>query len=258
MKKLLLIIGLAGTAACSQTGSAEGPSNAAIAPPPAATSGAAATTAAATPAGAPASAPAAPTSLAARPAATSAAPATTDPTPAYREVTIPAGTTLPLTLRTSVGSDTSNVEDQVRATLRAPVRVNGVQALPEGTALIGHVTDAARSARVKGRARIAFRFTRLDAPGDGGQVNVRTSSVARTAEGTKKRDAATIGGGAVGGAIVGGIIGGGDGAAKGAAIGGAGGTGVVLATRGKEVRLAAGAPVSVRLTESVTVRVRNR
>ncbi len=55
---------------------------------------------------------------------------------------------------------------------------------------------------------------------------------------TKKQDAAKIGGGAAGGAVIGAILGGGGGAAKGAAIGGAGGTGVVLATRGKEVQRA--------------------
>ena len=177
-----------------------------------------------------------------------------DPLPRYREVTIPAGTTLPLTLRTSVSSETSNVEDAVRATLRRGVTIDGVQALPAGTAVIGHVTSAERSARVKGRATVAFRFTRVDLPGEG-TTNIRTGTVARTAPGTKKKDAATIGGGAVGGAIVGGILGGGDGAAKGAAIGGAAGTGAVLATRGKEVRLAAGTPISVKLTAPLTVRV---
>ena len=50
-------------------------------------------------------------------------------------------------------------------------------------------------------------------------------------------------------------MGGGDGAAKGAAIGGAGGTGVVLATRGKEVRLGAGTPLSIKLSQALTVRV---
>ena len=160
--------------------------------------------------------------------------------------------------RTSVGSATSNVEDQVRATLRSAVRADGVQALPEGTAVIGHITDAQRSAKVKGRATVAFRFTRIDLPGEGGMTNIRTGTVTRTAEGTKKQDAAKIGGGAVGGAIIGGIIGGGDGAAKGAAIGGAGGTGVVLATRGKEVALAAGTPLSVKLTQPLTLRVRLR
>jgi hypothetical protein len=191
-------------------------------------------------------------------AETSAAPATNvaeaDPLPRYREVTIPAGTVLPLTLRTSVGSDTSHVEDAVRATLRRGVTIGGVEALPAGTAVIGHVTSAERSARVKGRATVAFRFTRVDVPGEG-NANIRTGTVARTAPGTKKKDAATIGGGAVGGAIVGGILGGGDGAAKGAAVGGAAGTGAVLATRGKEVRLAAGTPISVKLTAPLTVRV---
>jgi hypothetical protein len=175
--------------------------------------------------------------------------------PEWREVTIPSGTILKVNLNTAVGSDTSKVEDPVRGTLRSPVTIRGVTALAAGTALSGHVIDAARSGRVKGRARIAFRFTRIDPPGPDSSEAIRTASVSRTAEGTKKRDAATIGGGAVGGAIVGGIVGGGDGAAKGAAIGGGAGTGVVLATRGKEVRIAAGTPVSVRLTQALTVRV---
>ena len=176
----------------------------------------------------------------------------------WREITIPAGTILKVNLNTAVGSDTSRIEDPVRGTLRSPVTIGGTTALPSGTAISGHVTDAARSARVKGRARIALRFTRIDPPGPDDSMAIRTATVSRIAPGTKKKDAAKIGAGAVGGAIVGGIVGGGDGAAKGAAIGGAGGTGVVLATRGKEVRLGAGTPLLVRLTQAVTVRVPNR
>jgi hypothetical protein len=185
---------------------------------------------------------------------TAAAPAEDDAD--SRDVTIPAGTMLPLTLRSPVASDTSSVEDPVRATLRRPITIGGTQVLPAGTVVTGHVTDAARSARVKGRGRVAFRFNRIDLPGDGGQMPIRTGTVTRIAPGTKKQDAAKIGVGAAGGAIVGGIVGGGDGAAKGAAVGGGAGTAVVLATRGKEVRLGAGAPVSVRLTAPLTVRVR--
>lgn len=173
----------------------------------------------------------------------------------YREVTLPAGTVLPLELRSSVGSDSSSVEDQVRATLRRSVRVQGVEALPAGTAVVGHVTAAERAARVKGRARVAFRFTQVDLPGSGGRQTIRTHVVSRQAAATKKQDAAKIGAGAAGGAIVGGILGGGDGAAKGAAIGGAAGTGVVLSTRGKEVRLGPGADVSVRLAAPLTGRI---
>ena len=176
-------------------------------------------------------------------------------TPEYREVTIPAGTVLAVDLQTAVGSDTSRVEDAVRGTLRRAVTIEGVQALPAGTAVLGHVTAAERSARVKGRARVAMRFTRVDPPGDGERLTIQSAAIAREAEATKKQDAAKIGGGAAGGAIIGGLLGGGDGAAKGAAIGGAAGTGVVLSTRGKEVRLGPGTDLSVRLTAPVTVRV---
>jgi len=181
-----------------------------------------------------------------------------DPSPRvseYREVTIPAGTLLPLELKTSVSSDTSDVEDAVRATLTRAITVGGIRALAAGTSVSGHVSDVKRSAKVKGRARIAFRFTRIDPPGPDGSATIRTGTVAREAPGTKKKDATKIGGGAVGGAIIGGILGGGGGAAKGAVIGGAGGTGVVLATRGKEVRLPAGTPISVRLTAPLTLRI---
>jgi hypothetical protein len=174
--------------------------------------------------------------------------------PEYREVTLPAGTTLPLELKTAVASDTSNVEDAVHAELRSPVSVGGRQVLPAGTEFTGSVTQAERSGRVKGRARIAFRFNSLSLAGD--RYDISTAPVARVAEATKAKDATKIGVGAGAGAAIGALLGGGDGAAKGAAIGGAGGTGVVLATRGKEVRLGAGADVNTRLTAPVTIRVR--
>ena len=174
--------------------------------------------------------------------------------PTYREVTLPAGTTLPLELKTAVASDTSQVEDSVRASLRRAITIDGTQVLPAGTEVVGAVTQAQRSGRVKGRAQVAFRFTSLNHSGD--RYDIRTESIARMAEATKGEDATKIGVGAAAGAAVGAILGGGDGAAKGAAIGGAGGTGVVLATRGKEVRLGAGTDVNTKLTAPLTVRVK--
>jgi hypothetical protein len=174
--------------------------------------------------------------------------------PTYREITLPAGTTLSLDLKTAIGSVTSQVEDSVRATLRRAIAVQGTQVLPAGTEVLGSVTQADRSARVKGRARVAFRFTSLQH--DGERYDIRTESIARVAEATKGQDAKKIAIGAGAGAALGAILGGGDGAAKGAAIGGAGGTGVVLATRGKEVRLGPGADVNTKLTAPLTVRVK--
>lgn len=172
----------------------------------------------------------------------------------YKEVTLPAGTTLRLDLKSSVSSDSSRVEDPVRATLRQPVRVDGAEVLPTGTELVGTVTGAERSGRVKGRASISYRFDALQH--DGERYAIRTSPLTHVAEATKGEDATKIAIGAGAGAAVGAILGGGSGAAKGAAIGGAGGTGMVLATRGKEVRLGPGADVTTRLTAPLTVRVK--
>ena len=100
---------------------------------------------------------------------------------------------------------------------------------------------------------IAFRFTSLRT-GDT-NYDIEAASLSRLAPATKGEDATKIGIGAGAGAVIGGILGGTDGAAKGAAIGGGAGTGVVLATKGQEVRLGPGANVTTRLTAPVTVRV---
>jgi hypothetical protein len=170
-----------------------------------------------------------------------------------RRVSVPAGSTLPIVLDSYVASDTSRVEDTVRAKTRRAVVLRDGVAIPAGSTLIGHVTSVQRSGRVKGRARISFRFDRLVLAGSGERVNITTSTVARQAPGMKARDARTIGLPAAGGAVIGAIAGGKKGAAIGAAAGGGAGTAVVLSTRGREVRLGRGAVASVRLLHPVTV-----
>ena len=174
--------------------------------------------------------------------------------PTYREVTIPSGTSLRLELKSAVSSDASQVEDTVRASLRQAVAVDGKPVLPTGTELVGTVTDVARSGRVKGRARVAYRFSSLRH--DSERYDIATAPISHQARATKGKDATKIGIGAGVGAAVGGLLGGGGGAVKGAAIGGAAGTGAVLATRGEEVRLGPGADVNTRLTAPLTVRVK--
>ena len=176
------------------------------------------------------------------------------PRPVYRDVTIPAGTTLPLSLTSAVASDTSAIEDTVTAELTRTNTIDGWDVLPAGARLEGHVTGVEGSGRVKGRAMIAFRFTSLTTGGD--QYDIQASPLSHLAPATKGEDATKIGIGAGAGAIIGGIVGGKDGAAKGAAVGGGAGTGVVLATKGQEMRLAPGADVSTPLTAPLTVRIR--
>ncbi|MBI2188085.1 MAG: hypothetical protein HYU37_13360 [Acidobacteria bacterium] len=164
---------------------------------------------------------------------------------------MPAGTALPLDLITPVSSATAEVETPVRARLRQAVVVDGYTAIPAGAVLHGEVIDVERAGRVRGRSRLAMRFTEVELAS--GREDLRTNPISFEGEATKGEDATKIGAGAVGGAIVGGIIGGGEGAAKGAAIGGAAGTGVVLATRGRQVTLGAGANLAASLATPFTV-----
>ena len=183
-----------------------------------------------------------------------AQPAAAPAGPVYRDVTIPAGTTLPLTLTSTVASDTSAVEDAVTAELTRAISIDGRDVLPAGARLAGNVTQVDDSGRVKGRAMIAFRFTSLRTGDE--QYDVQAAPLSHLAPATKGEDAVKIGVGAGAGAVVGGLLGGKGGAAKGAAIGGGAGTGVVLATKGKEVRLGPGADATTQLTAPLTVRVR--
>ena len=171
------------------------------------------------------------------------------PAPAFREVTIPAGTSLSVTLLTEVASNTSKVEDPVKGSIAKAVTISGVTALPVGTQMLGSVTEAAESGRVKGKATVAFRFDRLVINGE--TVRVQTAKVQGTASDTKS-DVKKGGLGAGAGAIVGGVIGGGKGAAIGAV---AGGAGTVLTTKGSEVEIPSGTVVNVLVQDPITVRV---
>jgi len=182
--------------------------------------------------------------------------ATTYAGPSTRDVTVtlPRGTVLPVTLDTPIGSDISRVEQPVHGHLRRAVVRNGVEVLPAGTPVNGYVTSAQRPGRIKGRGYVAVRFTDVNVPHEGHE-RINTSTIGRMAPATKGKDAVEILAPAAGGAVVGRLVGGRKGAAEGALIGGAAGTGYVLSTRGKDVRVGAGAPLSVRLAGPTTLRV---
>jgi hypothetical protein len=169
-----------------------------------------------------------------------------------RAVTLPAGTVLRLAVSQRFGSDISNVEDPVNATLVRPIVVDGLEVLPSGSRVHGYVSHAVRSGRVKGRGSVGVRFTRITVPGDE-SYRVRTRAWTAVAPATKKQDALKIGLPAAGGAAIGALIGGKKGAGIGALAGGGAGTAVVLSTRGRDVRVGRGAVIAVRLAEPLRV-----
>jgi hypothetical protein len=175
---------------------------------------------------------------------------------ASREVTVPAGTALPIVMDTGVASNTSHVEQPVRAHLTRDVRFDNDVVIPAGSELYGTVTAVRRAGKVKGRSYLAVRLTTLVPRGTNDRYRVDTGRISRTGRATKKKDAMKIGIPAAGGAAVGAIMGGRKGALIGAGAGGGAGTAVVLSTRGEEVGIARGAAITVRLASPVTVRVR--
>src|ERR1700752_834073 len=172
---------------------------------------------------------------------------------AVREVTIPAGTVLRLRVNRGFGSDISRVEDPISATLSRAVVVGGRTILPAGSRASGYVTEATRPGKVRGRGRVAVRFTRISPANESATYNMRTNSWVAVAPATKKKDALTIGIPAAGGAVIGALVDGKKGAAIGSAAGGGAGTAVVLSTRGKDVHINRGATPAVRLTGPLTV-----
>src|SRR5262245_65401697 len=92
-----------------------------------------------------------------------------------RQVTVPAGTVLRLRLTHGFGSD-SRLEAPVSATLVNPIVVDGHTVLRQGSVASGYVSEAVRPGRVKGRGRVAVRFTRISPVGVEERYNMQTRS----------------------------------------------------------------------------------
>jgi type IV secretory pathway VirB10-like protein len=186
-------------------------------------------------------------------------PAAPEPEEAQPEpARVPAGTVLEVEMLDTISSEHSHIGDTFRARVSGNVRADGRVAIPNGSEVMGEVTEAVPLRKVGGQARLAVRFTDLVLP-DGTTVPIDASFVQSGRNETGK-DAATIGGGAAAGAILGRILSKGDrgkGGVIGALIGAAAGTAIASRTPGEPVTLAAGSVVDLRLEGSVRIRPRH-
>jgi Flp pilus assembly protein TadD len=171
-----------------------------------------------------------------------------------RQLSVPPGTVLQIALGQPLSTTTARFGQEVTAHVVGGVTAGDQVVVADGARIQGRITEVERSGRVKGRARLGIDFQRLETVAGWRDVEVSLIDGTLEAEGTKKRDAAKIGIGAVAGAVLGEVIG--DNAAAGAAIGGAAGTAVVLATKGKEIELATGTRLDLALDAPLTVVVR--
>jgi type IV secretory pathway VirB10-like protein len=170
----------------------------------------------------------------------------------FIQVVVPASSVIGLQMETALTSERARVEDRVDARVTRDVMADGRVAIPAGSRVIGSVTLVERGGKIKERARLGVRFHTL-VFADGSEQPIRTEAIYREGDSPSGDSAKKIGGAAVGGAILGAIIGGGKGAMIGGAAGAAGGTAATMAGDRNAATLPAGAVVTVRLTEPITL-----
>lgn len=171
-----------------------------------------------------------------------------------QELTVEKHSVIGIRLDEAVSTRTARVEDRVSATVSRDVTVGSRTAIPAGIRLEGMVVLVERGGRFRNRPRIGLRFDRMILA-DGTRVPLKTDTIYREGDSPTSDATAKVGTGAVAGAIIGAVIGGKKGAAIGSAAGAAGGAATVMRGDPGETSLPGGTPLTVRLTEDVTITI---
>jgi hypothetical protein len=166
-------------------------------------------------------------------------------------VTIPAGTEIQVRMIDSINSRSSRIGSLFHSSLNVPVTIENQVVIPKGADVYIKLVNAKSAGSIKGSSELAVVLDHLVVQGQ--SIPLSSSSVrhkgASRGEQTARRT--VIGGGA--GAIIGGIFGGGRGAAIGAGVGAGGTLAYQALTKGPEVRIPAQANLSFTLAEPFQV-----
>ncbi|MEJ2147378.1 MAG: hypothetical protein P8020_19830 [Acidobacteriota bacterium] len=196
--------------------------------------------------------PASSAEAAPEPAATARTDVPAPPPQSATEV-LPKGTPFKVRLDQVISSKQNQDGDTFKATLEDDLIVDGKLVAPQGSKVVGRLSNVKASGKVQGRATLSVALTSIEVGQEA--YGIRTNTLAFEAQGTGKADATKVGIGAGLGAVIGAIAGGGKGAAIGGAIGAGAGTGVVLATPGKDVEFGVEQLFSFQLDQDVEMQV---
>jgi len=175
------------------------------------------------------------------------------PQPVVRDVTIPAGTVVPVRITETLDSKTAQINDVFHGALAADLGTQGVIALRRGAPIVGRIVEAREAAHFKGQSLLSLELTDIQRGGQ--KIPVTTDAYVKQGAARGKNTATKAGGGAAFGAIIGALAGGGKGAAIGGLAGAAAGTGVNAATRGEQTVIQTESLVNFQLQSPITVRV---
>ncbi|HXE91715.1 MAG TPA: hypothetical protein VNK82_12220 [Terriglobales bacterium] len=169
-----------------------------------------------------------------------------------KPITVPAGTAIIIRTGEALGSKISHAGDSFTGVVAEPVTIDGKVVIPEGSEVVGTVTDAKARGKFKGEARLGLNLVAVRVKGT--KYDVETSEVERVMKGKGKRTAAMIGGGAGAGALIGALAGGGKGAAIGAAVGAGAGTAGAGLTGNQDISIPAESLLSFKLQSPVEIK----
>ncbi len=175
------------------------------------------------------------------------------PAPVVHNITLAAGTAIPVRITQTLDSATTQTGDKFTGEIASDVFVDGMVVLAHGTPVTGHVDAVQDAAHFKGDSLLTLSLSAIDR--NGKHIEVSTDSYTKQGTGRGKNTAEKVGGGAVLGALLGGIFGGGKGAAIGAAAGGGLGAGAQAVTRGQQVQIPSETIVRFNLTAPIVVSV---
>ncbi len=175
------------------------------------------------------------------------------PAPVVHNITLAAGTAIPVRITQTLDSATTQTGDKFTGEIASDVMADGMIVLAQGTPVTGHVDAVQDAAHFKGDSLLTLSLTAIDR--NGKHIEVSTDAYSKQGTGRGKNTAEKVGGGAVVGAILGSIFGGGKGAAIGAAAGGGLGAGAQAITRGQQVRVPSETVVRFTLTAPIAVGV---
>lgn len=165
---------------------------------------------------------------------------------------LPSGTSIDVALSTKLTSETASVGDAWTGSTRNAVMVDGRTVVPAGSTVHGTVTSVT-PARKGDRAMLDLAMTSVSVGGDSHRVHGTMESV--IAGSTRARNLGAIGAATVAGAVVGQQVGGSTkGTVVGGVIGGAAATAAVSQSKGWQVVLKQGTPLTFTTNESVAVR----
>jgi hypothetical protein len=167
-------------------------------------------------------------------------------------VVIPAETPLVVALQEPLNSRDNRPGDVFRGDLTVPISVEGEQALPKGSTVLGRVVAIERGGKGS-PAVLRLTLTEAVLP-SGRRETIQTRPLELAARTSTEKDLEKVAVGGVAGGLVGGIVGGKKGAAVGAVLGAGAGTVVAIATKDNAIRLETGQLLEFHLEEPVRLR----